>query len=164
MGAAIHQRFGRLDVLVGNAAVLGTLSPMGHFEPKVWDEVMAVNFTANWRLLRSLDPLLRLSPAGRAIFVTCTAARELQAYWGAYAASKAALEAMVRIYAREMAGTTAVKANLIDPGIMGTALRRKGFPGEERGKLRQPEAAAELFVTLAEATSAQNGELILSPS
>lgn len=163
MGAAIHQRFGRLDVLVGNAAVLGTLSPLGHFEPKVWDEVMAVNFTANWRLLRSLDPLLRLSPAGRAIFVTCAAARELQAYWGAYAASKAALEAMVRIYAREMAGTTAVKANLIDPGIMGTALRRKGFPGEERGRLRQPEAVTEPFVTLAEAASAQNGELILSP-
>src|SRR6202035_187806 len=86
MGAAIHQRFGRLDVLVGNAALLGKLSPLGHLDPKTWEEVMAVNLTANWRLIRSLDPLLRLSESGRALFVTCAAARDLTAYWGAYAA------------------------------------------------------------------------------
>jgi len=159
MGAAIHQRFGRLDVLVGNAAVLGRLSPMGHFEPKGWDEVMAVNLTANWRLIRSLDPLLRLSEAGRAIFVTCAAARDLTPYWGAFAASKAALEAMVRIYAGEL-GLTKATANLVDPGIMGTRLRKQGFPGEDAAKLPTPESATEIFVRLAEARLTANGELL----
>ena len=159
MGAAIHQRFGRLDVLVGNAAVLGRLSPLGHFEPKGWDEVMAVNLTANWRLIRSLDPLLRLSEAGRAIFVTCAAARELEPYWGAYAASKAALEAMVRIYAAEL-GVTKATANLIDPGVMGTRLRKQGFPGEDAAMLPAPASVAEIFVRLAEAGSTGNGELL----
>jgi len=159
MGAAIHQRFGRLDVLVGNAATLGRLSPMGHFEPTGWGEVMALNLTANWRLIRSLDPLLRVSEAGRAIFVTCAAARDLEPYWGAYAASKAALEAMVRIYAAEL-GLTKATANLVDPGIMGTRLRKQGFPGEDAATLSTPENAAGIFVTLAEARSTGNGELL----
>ena len=159
MGAAINRRFGRLDVLVGNAAVLGTLSPVGHIEPKAWDEVIATNLTANWRLIRSLDPLLRKSEAGRAIFVTCSAARDLAPYWGAYAASKAALEAMARIYAAEL-GITKAKANLVDPGILATRLRTKGFPGEDRSKLRQPEEATEPFVALAEARSQANGDLV----
>jgi NAD(P)-dependent dehydrogenase (short-subunit alcohol dehydrogenase family) len=159
MGAAIRQRFGRLDVLVGNAAVLGKLSPLGHLDPKSWDEVMAVNLTANWRLIRALDPLLRLSEAGRALFLTCAAARDLIAYWGAYAASKAALEAMVRIYAREL-GVTRATANLVDPGVMATALRLRAFPGEDRAKLPAPEHRAESFVALAEARSGRNGELI----
>jgi len=158
MGAAIHERFGRLDVLVGNAAVLGTLSPLSHVEPKVWDEVVATNLTANWRLIRSLDPLLRKSEAGRAIFVTCTAARDLAPYWGAYAASKAALEAMVRIYASELAITKAT-ANLVDPGILATRLRARGFPAEDKSKLRQPKEATEPFVALAEAGSQANGEI-----
>jgi NAD(P)-dependent dehydrogenase (short-subunit alcohol dehydrogenase family) len=161
MGAAIHERFGRVDVLVGNAAVLGVLSPMGHIDPKTWDAVMALNTTANWRLIRSLDPLLRASPSGRAIFVTCGAARDLAAYWGAYAASKAALEAMVRVYAEEL-GITAIKANLIDPGILATKLRAKGFPGEDRGKLRRPEDATDDFVTLASATETRNGAIVRS--
>jgi NAD(P)-dependent dehydrogenase (short-subunit alcohol dehydrogenase family) len=159
MGAAIHGRFGRLDVLVGNAAVLGRLSPVGHFEPKTWDEVIATNLTANWRLIRALDPLLRLSLAGRALFVTCRAARDLEAYWGAYAASKAALEAMVRIYAREL-GITKVTANLVDPGIMATALRLRGFPGEDHAQLRAPESVTEIFVALAETSSLGNGEIV----
>jgi len=161
MGAAINQRFGRLDVLVGNAAVLGTLSPTGHIEPKAWDEVIATNLTANWRLIRSLDPLLKKSEAGRAIFVTCGAARAHTAYWGAYAASKAALEAMVRVYADEL-GITAVKANLVDPGNLATKLRAKGFPGEDRTKLRQPADATEPFVALAEAGSQANGEIVIA--
>ena len=159
MGAAIQQRFGRLDVLVGNAAVLGKLSPLGHLDAKSWDEVMAVNLTANWRLIRALDPLLRISEAGRALFVTCAAARDLAAYWGAYAASKAGLEALVRIYAREL-GITRATANLIDPGVMATTLRLRAFPGEDRAKLPAPEGRTEIFVTLAEARSARNGELV----
>jgi NAD(P)-dependent dehydrogenase (short-subunit alcohol dehydrogenase family) len=159
VGAALYQRFGRLDVLVGNAAVLGKLSPLGHLDPKSWDEVMTVNLTANWRLVRALDPLLRLSEAGRAIFVTCAAARELAAYWGAYAASKAALEALVRIYAREL-GITKATANLVDPGAMATALRLRAFPAEDRAKLAAPESRTDAFVMLAEAGSARNGELV----
>jgi NAD(P)-dependent dehydrogenase (short-subunit alcohol dehydrogenase family) len=159
VGAAIQQRFGRLDVLVGNAAVLGKLSPLGHLDPKSWDEVMTVNLTANWRLIRALDPLLRLSDAGRALFVTCTAARDLAAYWGAYAASKAALEAVIRIYAREL-GVTKATANLVDPGVMATALRLRAFPGEDRAKLPTPESRTEMFVALAEAGAMRNGELV----
>lgn len=162
LGAALHQRFGRLDVLVAAAAVLGTLSPMGHFDPKVWQEVINVNVTANWRLLRALDPLLRLSEAGRAVFVTCAAARELQPYWGAYAASKAALEAMVRVYAGEIAKTP-VRANLIDPGPLRTRLRAAAFPREDRARLRLPEDAAEPFVGLAAAECAANGTLVTLP-
>lgn len=159
MGAAIYQRFGKLDLLVGNAAILGALSPTGHFDPKVWQEVVDVNLTANWRLIRSLDPLLRLSVAGRAIFVTCRAARELVPYWGAYAASKAGLEAMVRVYAGEITKTS-VTANLIDPGIMRTALRAHAFPGEDRSKLALPDGVTEAFVALAEASPAPNGAII----
>src|ERR1700674_1897690 len=138
MGAAFYRRFGKLDVLVGNAGVLGALSPMGHFAPETWAEVIDVNLTANWRLVRSLDPLLRLSEAGRAIFTTCAAAREATPYWGAYAASKAALETMVRIYAGEVTKTK-IKVNLVDPGIVRTNLRAQGFPGEYRTGLKAPE-------------------------
>ncbi|HMK68977.1 MAG TPA: SDR family NAD(P)-dependent oxidoreductase, partial [Stellaceae bacterium] len=111
--------------------------------------------------IRSLDPLLKKSEAGRAIFVTCSAARTHTAYWGTYAASKAALEAMVRVYADEL-GITAVKANLVDPGVLATKLRAKGFPGEDRTKLRQPADATEPFVALAEAGSQANGEIIVA--
>jgi NAD(P)-dependent dehydrogenase (short-subunit alcohol dehydrogenase family) len=159
MGAALYERFGRLDVLVGNAGVLGTLSPMGHFEPKVWAEVMDVNLTANWRLIRALDPLLRLSEAGRVIFTTCAAAREVTPYWGAYAASKAALETMAKIYAGEVAKTP-IKVNLVDPGIVRTRLRAQGFPGEDRGKLRSPEEVTEPFVALAMADCTHHGEIV----
>jgi NAD(P)-dependent dehydrogenase (short-subunit alcohol dehydrogenase family) len=134
MGAALYQRFGKLDVLVGNAGVLGLLSPMGHIAPKTWVEVIDTNLTANWRLIRSLDPLLRLSEAGRVIFTTCAAARETRPYWGAYAASKAALETMAKIYAGEVA-RTAIRVNLVDPGIVHTKLRAQGFPGEDRAGL-----------------------------
>jgi NAD(P)-dependent dehydrogenase (short-subunit alcohol dehydrogenase family) len=145
LGAALYERFGRLDVLVGNAGILGALSPLGHFEPAIWAEVIDVNLTANWRLLRSLDPLLRLSPAGRAIFTTCAAARDATPYWGAYAAAKAGLEAMVRVYAGETARTP-IRVALVDPGIVATALRAQGFPGEDRATLKTPDAVAEAFV------------------
>src|SRR5687768_2900584 len=103
LGAIVFERWKKLDVLVGNAGVLGRLSPLGHIEPKTWDEVLAVNITANWRLIRSLDPLLRQSDAGRAVFVTSGLAYKCDAYWGSYSVSKAALEALIRTYAAEVA-------------------------------------------------------------
>ncbi|MDH3919698.1 MAG: SDR family NAD(P)-dependent oxidoreductase, partial [Rhodospirillales bacterium] len=130
LGAQLYERFGRLDVLVGNAAVLGTLSPLGHVAPKTWSEVLEVNLTANWRLIRSLDPLLRQSEAGRAVFVTSGVTARAYPYWGPYAASKAALESLVRTYAAE-AEKTALKVNLLDPGVLRTALRAQAFPGED---------------------------------
>jgi NAD(P)-dependent dehydrogenase (short-subunit alcohol dehydrogenase family) len=159
MGASLYQRFGKLDVLVGNAGVLGALSPIGHFDPKTWAQVIETNLTANWRLIRSLDPLLRRSDSGRAIFTTCAAGRETRPYWGAYAASKAALETMVRIYAGEVA-TTALRVNLVDPGIVATKLRLQGFPAEDRAALKTPDEVVEPFVTLASAECALNGELL----
>jgi NAD(P)-dependent dehydrogenase (short-subunit alcohol dehydrogenase family) len=159
LGASLYERFGRLDVLVGNAGVLGTLSPVGHIEPPDWAEVMDINLTANWRLIRSLDPLLRRSQAGRAIFVTSGAAAAANAYWGAYAVSKAALEMLVRTYAAELA-KTGVRANLIDPGSLRTAMRAKAFPGEDPKTLPAPEAITETFVELAEADCTKNGEVV----
>ncbi len=159
LGASLYERFGHLDVLVGNAGVLGTLSPLGHITPPDWAEVMDINLTANWRLIRSLDPLLRRSEAGRAIFVSSGAATTPHAYWGAYAVSKAGLEMLVRTYAAELAKTN-VRANLIDPGATRSALRAKAFPGEDPKSLPAPEAIAETFVELAEAACTRNGEVV----
>ena len=159
LGAAVHERFGKLDVLVGNAGVLGELSPVGHIEPQVWDEVMAVNVTANWRLIRSLDPLLQVSTAGRAIFVTSGAASMVLPYWGAYAVSKAALEMLVKTYAAENEKTN-VRANILDPGVVRTAMRTKAMPGEDPMTLPEPDSIAGYFVDLAEAACQQNGEVV----
>ena len=147
LGAAIHERWGKLDVLVANAGLLGALSPLGHIEPKVWDDVMAVNVTANWRLIRSLDPLLRASDAGRAVFVSSGAAHKGTAYWGVYAVSKAALEMLARTYAAETASTP-VKVMLANPGPLRTAMRRAAMPGEDPQSLRTPEDFAPHLVKL----------------
>ena len=127
--------------------VLGVVTPLGHLEPKVFEEVMAVNVTANWRLIRSLDPLLRQSEAGRALFVTSGAAERCRPYWGAYSASKAALQALVKTYAGELKGTRAT-ANLIDPGPLRTKLRAQGRPGEDPETLEPPEAVAPDIVRM----------------
>ncbi len=158
LGASLFERYGKLDVLVGNAGMLGGLSPLGHIKPKRWAEVMDLNLTANWRLIRSLDPLLRRSEAGRAIFVTSGAARGAHAYWGPYAVSKAALEALVRTYAAETRKTE-VRANIVDPGIARTAMRREAFPGEDPDTLPAPEEITEVFVDLAEAACTKSGEV-----
>jgi NAD(P)-dependent dehydrogenase (short-subunit alcohol dehydrogenase family) len=159
MGAAIAERFGRLDVLVGNAGALGTLGPVGHVKPEDWDEVMKVNVTANWRLIRSFDPLLRRSPSGRAIFVTSGVANGVFPYWSAYAASKAALEMLAKVYAGEVAKTK-IKVNLLDPGIVRTAMRARAFPGEDPAKLAEPESVADAFVHLASAACSFHGQVI----
>ncbi len=159
LGQALFDRFGRLDVLLGNAAILGTLSPMGHFEPKIFEQVMAVNVTANWRLIRSMDPLLRRSDAGRAIFVTSGASRRIIPYWGAYATSKAALDMMVGIYAAEVAHTP-VKVNLFNPGPMRTFMRREAFPGEDEAQQIPPEAHGESLIQLATPNCMLNGEWV----
>jgi len=156
LGASLFERYGKLDILVGNAAVLGSLSPLGHIKPKIWTEVMEVNATANYRLIRSLDPLLRRSDAGRAIFVTCRAAQTPEAYWAPYAASKAALEVLVRSYAAEIE-KTAIRANLICPGPLRTALRSQAFPGEDADSLPKAESVAGQFIALAKETCTENG-------
>ena len=160
MGAAVYERWRRLDVLVGNAGALGTLSPLGHIHPKVWDEVISVNLTANWRLIRSFDPLLRASEAGRAIFVTSGVAQG-RAYWGAYAVSKGALETLARTYAHEVANT-GIRVNLINPGGTRTRMRAAAYPGEDPRTLRAPDdpALLEAFVALAERTCERNGTLL----
>ena len=159
MGAALNERFGRLDILAGCAGVLGSLSPLGHIDPKLWSEIFDVNVTANYRLIRSLDPLLRRSESVRALFVTCAAARDLAPFWSAYGASKAALEATVRIYAAEMARTS-VKVNLVDPGPVRTRLRAEAFPGEDRATLKTPEEVTEIFVRLAAADCPHHGAIV----
>ena len=159
LGQALFDRFGRLDVLLGNAAILGTLSPLGHVEPRIFEQVMAVNVTANWRLIRSMDPLLRRSDAGRAIFVTSGASRRIIPYWGAYATSKAALDMMVGIYAAEVAHTQ-VKANLFNPGPMRTFMRREAFPGEDEAQQIPPEAHGESLIQLAMPACTLNGEWV----
>jgi NAD(P)-dependent dehydrogenase (short-subunit alcohol dehydrogenase family) len=147
LGAALFERWGRLDILVGNAGVLGQLSPIGHIEPKVWDEVIAVNLTANWRLVRSLDPLLRAAPAGRALFLTSGAARHVYAYWGPYSVSKAGLEALIKTYATETASTP-VRVNLLSPGPTRTRMRAQAMPGEDPNSLTPPERVAEAMMPL----------------
>jgi NAD(P)-dependent dehydrogenase (short-subunit alcohol dehydrogenase family) len=159
LAAALYQRWGRLDILVGNAGEFGVLSPLGHIPPKTWAEVVNINLNANWRLIRGLDPLLRAATAGRAIFVTSGIARGVFAYWGAYAVSKAALEMLVRIYAVEIAKTS-VRANLIDPGIVRTRLRARAFPGENPAHLPLPEDVTEAFLALALPECTRNGDIV----
>jgi NAD(P)-dependent dehydrogenase (short-subunit alcohol dehydrogenase family) len=158
LGGALHQKFGRLDILVGNAAVLGELSPVGHIEPKTWDETVAVNLTANYRLIRSLDPLLRLSEAGRALFVSSGAAGGA-AFWGAYAATKAGMETLVRCYAAEMRNTT-VRVNIVDPGVQRTRMRAQAFPGEDPMTLPAPDEMTGVFVDLTETACRRTGEVV----
>lgn len=159
LGATLFERWGKLDVLVGNAGLLGVLTPLAHVDPKEWNRVMAVNVTANWRLIRSMDPLLRRSDAGRAIFVTSGASRRIVPYWGAYATSKAALDMMVGIYAAEVAHTQ-VKVNLFNPGPMRTFMRREAFPGEDEAHQIPPEAHGESLIQLAIPACAMNGQWV----
>ena len=163
VGAALYDRFGRLDILVANAGILGNLSPVGHITPKVWDEVISVNLTANWRLLRSTDPLLRASDSGRAIFVTSSVGHKPRAFWGAYAVSKAGIEMMARTYAEEVKKTS-IKVNIINPGATRTGMRAAAMPGEDPETVKSPASITHEFVKLASASCDVHGEMIEAKS
>lgn len=147
LGAAVFERWKKLDILVGNAGTLGKLTPLAHLDQKVWDDAMAINLTANYRLIRSLDPLLRASDAGRAVFVTSGLAKKCWPYWGPYSITKAALEAMVKTYAGEVA-TTAIRANCFSPGPTRTKMRATAMPGEDPETLPHPDDVAAQIVPL----------------
>ncbi len=166
LGEALYRRWGRLDAFVGNAGVLGVLSPLHHVDPKEWDHVMAVNVTANWRLIRSLDPLLRRSPAGRVAFITSGVASqaELRAYWGPYATSKAALDAIARTYAAETVNTSNVRVTLVNPGRLRTLMRAKAMPGEDPMTLRVPEELAPKIVEICSPGWTETGKLYDFPT
>jgi NAD(P)-dependent dehydrogenase (short-subunit alcohol dehydrogenase family) len=166
LGEALYRRWGRLDILVGNAGVLGPLSPLHHIDIKAWDDVFSVNVTANWRLIRSLDPLLRASAAGRVAFVTSGAASraDLRPYWGTYAASKAALDALARTYAAETATTSAVKVMLVNPGPLRTRMRASAMPGEDPLSLKTPEDLAPGILALLSPEWSETGKLYDFPS
>lgn len=162
IGPTLYQRWGHLDILVGNAGILGPLSPLNHITEAAWREVMDINVTANWHLIRTCDPLLRAAPAGRAIFVTSGAAHNIRAYWGPYAVSKAALEALVKTYAQEVANS-AVRVNLLNPGPVATGMRQAAYPGEDQRILTQPADLAPLFLRLAMPDMTDNGQLFCYP-
>jgi NAD(P)-dependent dehydrogenase (short-subunit alcohol dehydrogenase family) len=151
LAAPILERWGRLDILVANAAMLGRMTPIAQFPPNLWAQCFDLNVHANWRLIRALDPLLRASPAGRAIMVTSGVTRHSSPYWGAYGVTKAALEAMTHTWAAELEQTN-LRVNLVNPGPTRTVTRAQAFPGEDPLTLPAPDSVTEAFVTLAEAS------------
>jgi NAD(P)-dependent dehydrogenase (short-subunit alcohol dehydrogenase family) len=159
IGPTLFQRFGRLDILVHNAGSLGKLTPVSHILPDDWADVVAVNLSATWRLIRTCDPLLRQAPAGRAVFVTESRARDPRAYWGAMGATKAGMEHLVLTWAQEIA-TTTVRVNLFDPGVVATRMRANAFPGENPTTLVAPDVVAPALAALCLPGEGRNGALI----
>ena len=158
LAAALNERHGRLDVLVANAAVAGVPSPLDHIEPKAWDEAMAVNVTANWHLIRAMDPLLKRSDAGRAVFITSGVAGTARAYWAPYSVSKTALDVLARTYAAETSATL-LRVNLFNPGPTRTRMRAQAMPGEDPMTLPMPEEVAEKIVDLCLPSFNETGKL-----
>jgi NAD(P)-dependent dehydrogenase (short-subunit alcohol dehydrogenase family) len=158
LGPSLYQRFQRLDILVSCAAVLGPLSPLNHISGKEWTETFDINLHANWRLIRTLDPLLRAAPAARAVFFTSGAAERCRGYWGPYSASKAALNALVKTFANELANTP-VRVNLFDPGPVATFMRARAYPGEDPARLVKPHEVAPAILPLLSARLSANGEI-----
>jgi len=163
LGAALHERHGKLDILIGNAGMAGTSSPLGHTDPKFWNDVMTVNASANFQLIRCMEPLLQQSDAGRAVFVTSGAAHKANAYMGPYAASKAALDALVRVWANETA-TTPIRVNLFSPGPIRTRMRALVMPGEDPATLDTPEQAADYIVPMCAPAWTETGKYFDYPS
>lgn len=164
LGHSIHARWGRLDILVGNGAMLGPIGPLNHIEPKVWDRVFAVNVTANYRLIRSMDPLLRASDAGRAIFLSSGAGSNAHAYWGLYGATKAALDMMCRDWAEEVRNITNIKVMLVNPGRTRTRMRAEAAPGEDPMTLPAPDAITPHLVAMASPDWAETGKIFDFPT
>jgi NAD(P)-dependent dehydrogenase (short-subunit alcohol dehydrogenase family) len=158
LALALHERYGRLDVMVGNAGTLGSLSPLGHVEPKDWENLMTVNLTANWQLIRTMDPLLKAAPAGRAVFISSALSWLGRAYTGPYAASKAALNALVQVYAAETA-TTNVKVNAFNPGPTRTKMYASGWPGVDQNTLPPPEEVVKAIVPLCLPSCTESGKV-----
>ncbi len=162
LGGAIHERWGKLDILAANAGILGVIAPVGHVEAKVFDKVMAINVTATWRLIRSVDPLLRFSDAGRAIVMSSGVAHSCRAFWGPYAASKAAVEALARSWADETRNM-ALRVNSVNPGATRTAMRAQAMPGEDPSTLPGPAEVAAKIVPLASPGLTETGMLFDVP-
>jgi NAD(P)-dependent dehydrogenase (short-subunit alcohol dehydrogenase family) len=162
LGASLFERYKRLDILVGNAGLLGPVSPLGHVDPKAWEEVIAVNVTANWRLIRSFDMLLRAAEAGRVVFLTSGVAQLARAYWGPYSASKAALDALARVYAAETAKSN-VRVNLFGPGPIRTKMRAQAMPSEDPMTLDTPEQVAEYIVRMCLPSFNESGKFYSYP-
>lgn len=160
IGPSIVERFGRLDILVHNAGVLNKLTPVAHIEPRDWAEVMAVNLTASWRLIRSCDPPLRASDAGRAVFVTSGRVLRPRAYWGMYGASKAGMEHLVMTWAQEVEATP-LRVNLVDPNIVATKMRAAAMPGEEPASIPQPADVAPGIAALCLPSETRHGARVL---
>ena len=158
LGGSIFERWGKLDILMANAGVLGTISPIGHVEAKTFDKVMTVNVTSTWRLIRSVDPLLRFSDAGRAVIVTSSAAHGGRAFWGPYAASKAAVEALTRSWAQETENLP-LRVNAFDPGGTRTAMRAQAFPGENPETLPRPSETAAHIMRLVDPALTETGKI-----
>lgn len=158
LGSAVFERWGHLDGVVANAGRLGVLSPVPHLKPDEVDKVLSLNVTANYRLIRSLDLLLRQAEAGRAVFISSSAARSARPFWGLYAASKAALDALVKSYAGEMANTN-VRVNVVYPGAVRTAMRAKAMPGEDPSTLPDPSQIAPRIVNLLSPSLTENGRI-----
>ncbi len=163
LGAALHERHGKLDILIGNAGTAGPSSPLGHIDPKAWSDVMTLNVAANFQLIRCLEPLLKKSDAGRAVFITSGAANKASAYLGPYAASKAALETLARVWAHETA-STALRVNLFNPGPIRTRMRAAVFPGEDPMTLDTPEQAAEFIVPMCRPEWTESGKFFHYPT
>ena len=159
IGPALAQRFGHLDIFVGNAGMLGTLTPLTHADPKMMQKVMDVNVMANFRLIRTLDPLLQKSEAGRVVITSSSGAHKPRAYWAAYRMSKAALSMMVNIYAEECEGT-AVRANIIEPGPVDTDMLSEAYPGGFPGEAKSPEEIVPTYLELCAPHSTKNGAVI----
>jgi len=157
LGPTLYERWKRLDIFVGNAGILTPLTPLGHVKEADWSASLAVNVTANWRLLRTLDPILRLAPAARVLFLTSGASERCRSYWGPYSVSKAALDALAMTYAHEVE-TTNVKVNLLDPGRIRTRMRAQAYPGEDEAALPPPEAIVPIALSLLTEQMTANGE------
>jgi NAD(P)-dependent dehydrogenase (short-subunit alcohol dehydrogenase family) len=159
LGPAIAERFGGLDIFVGNAAVLGTLGPVHHLKPRAWEKALAVNLMANIRLVRTLEPLLRASDAGRVVFTTSGLGEQPLAYWGPYCTTKAALNMFAQTYAAETE-ETALRVNLVSPGVVDTAMIREAFPGGYQGTLKKPEDVVGAYLELVSPGCKKHGEIV----